>query len=413
MEKPHPLVKRALVTASLVALVTAGTLAPSANADDHLKHKKKQVEAHISSAQADLDESSHAAVAAYTKLQSAKTQLGGAQQKLATTQSQLVQAQAVAAQVGQQLAAAQAQLVTATAKLRAGEQRVVDQRSQVARMAAQSVQGIDPRVVGLVALVSDDDPANLSDQMQGVGNAIDHQSAVLAGLRTAEEQLRATRKQVKQAKDDVAKQQAAAEANVAEQQRLTNQAAADEQSVVALIGQRRSAARQAKVVEKTDRQKLKQLQAEDAKIEKQLKAQAAHAQSYSNSGPLLMPAQAAVTSPFGWREHPIYHYWGLHDGVDLGVGCDTPLKASGNGKVTQEYYSSVWGNRLFLDLGKVNGHAITVIYNHLTSYKTSVGESVTRGQTVALSGTTGWSTGCHLHFTVMVDGQPQDPMKWF
>jgi murein DD-endopeptidase MepM/ murein hydrolase activator NlpD len=83
------------------------------------------------------------------------------------------------------------------------------------------------------------------------------------------------------------------------------------------------------------------------------------------------------------------------------------------GKVLTEYYSSVWGNRLYLNVGLVNGKFITVIYNHLSRYAVGTGTVVNRGQTVGYVGTTGWSTGCHLHFTVMENGKPVDPTKYF
>ena len=86
--------------------------------------------------------------------------------------------------------------------------------------------------------------------------------------------------------------------------------------------------------------------------------------------------------------------------------------AAGTGKVTSQYYSSIWGNRLFLNLGTVNGKNMTVIYNHISRYAVSTGAVVKRGQTVAYAGTTGWSTGCHLHFTVMVNGSPVNPNNY-
>ncbi len=110
--------------------------------------------------------------------------------------------------------------------------------------------------------------------------------------------------------------------------------------------------------------------------------------------------------------HPIYHYWGLHDGDDFGAACGTPIWAAGRGHILSEYFSSVWGNRLFLNLGLINGKNVTVIYNHLSAYRTSVGQAVSRGQVVGLIGTTGWSTGCHTHMTVMVNGVAVDPTPW-
>ena len=84
------------------------------------------------------------------------------------------------------------------------------------------------------------------------------------------------------------------------------------------------------------------------------------------NGLLMRPVNGPVTSPYGYRVHPIYHYWGLHDGTDFGVSCGAPLAAVRNGKVLTEYYSSVYGNRLYLNVGQVNGKFITVVYNHLS-----------------------------------------------
>jgi murein DD-endopeptidase MepM/ murein hydrolase activator NlpD len=119
-----------------------------------------------------------------------------------------------------------------------------------------------------------------------------------------------------------------------------------------------------------------------------------------------------VTSPYGWRMHPIYHYWGLHDGTDFHAPCGTPLRASGYGTVIARSYSDVYGNRLYLDLGQVNGHNLTVVYNHASSYRYGVGAKVDRGAVVGYAGTTGWSTACHLHFTVLRDGNAVDPMGY-
>ena len=157
--------------------------------------------------------------------------------------------------------------------------------------------------------------------------------------------------------------------------------------------------------------------AEEQKITRQILAEAAKHGSKrhvsSTSGMFQKPvANTYITSPYGWRIHPIYHYWGLHDGDDFHAPCGTHEVAVGTGKVVSEYYSSVWGNRLFLDLGTINGDQYTAIYNHIEDgeYKAHVGEVVEQGQTIALAGTTGWSTACHLHFTIMKNGTAIDPM---
>nr|WP_241248753.1 M23 family metallopeptidase [Nocardioides sp. KC13] len=115
-----------------------------------------------------------------------------------------------------------------------------------------------------------------------------------------------------------------------------------------------------------------------------------------------------VTSPYGIRKHPIYGYVALHNGTDYHAPCGRPLLAIESGQIISTSFSSVWGNRLHLYLGKVNGHSYTAVYNHISSYARRSG-NVGRGETVAYAGTTGWSTGCHLHFTILRDGTPVDP----
>ena len=130
------------------------------------------------------------------------------------------------------------------------------------------------------------------------------------------------------------------------------------------------------------------------------------------NGLFIRPVPGYVTSPFGYRTHPIYHYWGLHDGTDFGVSCGEPMRAIAGGTVIARYWSDVYGNRLYLSLGQINGKNVTAVYNHASSYRVGVGEEVKQGETVGYVGDTGWSTGCHLHFTILVNGTAVDPMTW-
>jgi murein DD-endopeptidase MepM/ murein hydrolase activator NlpD len=218
-------------------------------------------------------------------------------------------------------------------------------------------------------------------------------------------------------------------------EQLTEEALAAKDRVITMVGRRRDAEALASRAKQRDRQALRQLRAQEARIDQLIQAairkareraarKAARSQQAGRSpqgsgapvdtdGLLMHPVNGSVTSPFGYREHPIYHYWGLHDGVDFGAGCGAPLYAVRGGAVLSEYYSSVWGNRLYLNVGMVNGKFITVIYNHLSHYNVGTGASVDRGDVVGYVGTTGWSTGCHLHFTVMENGRPVDPQRYF
>ena len=79
----------------------------------------------------------------------------------------------------------------------------------------------------------------------------------------------------------------------------------------------------------------------------------------------------------------------------------------------EEYYQSAWGNRVIIDHGFQQGVGLATISNHLSSYAVGVGARVRRGDVIGYVGTTGWSTGCHLHFTVLQNGVAVDPQSWF
>jgi murein DD-endopeptidase MepM/ murein hydrolase activator NlpD len=130
-----------------------------------------------------------------------------------------------------------------------------------------------------------------------------------------------------------------------------------------------------------------------------------------SSGYLSYPANGPITSGFGMRYHPILHIWRLHSGTDFGIGCGTPVYAAAPGVVISAGWAGGYGNRIVIDHGMVRGVDLATTYNHLTRIVAGGGH-VTRGQLIAYSGTTGLSTGCHLHFEVLVNGSYVNPTTW-
>ncbi len=127
---------------------------------------------------------------------------------------------------------------------------------------------------------------------------------------------------------------------------------------------------------------------------------------------LSYPAQGPTTSGFGMRWHPVLQKWMLHDGLDWGIACGTPVYAAAPGEVIRAgWRASGWGNQVVIDHGIHRGVDVVTTYNHLSSI-TKFSGSVNRGQLIGYSGTTGYSTGCHLHFGVYEDGTPVDPRAW-
>lgn len=147
------------------------------------------------------------------------------------------------------------------------------------------------------------------------------------------------------------------------------------------------------------------------KVETTLKVKAAEMTTESSKGTLSAPLQTLVpSSAYGMRVNPLTGAAGeFHRGKDFAVTCGTQVLAAASGVVTfAGWHEYGGGNRIVVDHG--NGLATT--YNHNSSLTLKVGDKVTRGDVVALSGTTGNSTGCHLHFEVMVNDDVVDPDGW-
>ena len=139
------------------------------------------------------------------------------------------------------------------------------------------------------------------------------------------------------------------------------------------------------------------------------------AAAVSSGFPLAMPANGPYTSYFGYRTNPVLGYSELHDGLDIGASCNTALYAAADGTVIQTVptaSSGGWGNRVVLDNGWVGGVQVSTGYNHMSSYIVSTGQWVSRGQVIGYIGTTGLSTGCHLHFHTWINGQVSDPLNY-
>jgi len=125
------------------------------------------------------------------------------------------------------------------------------------------------------------------------------------------------------------------------------------------------------------------------------------------TGSMTWPCSGTLSSPFGWRIHPIFGVRKMHMGIDIGAGYGTPIKAADGGRVIYASWMSGYGNTSIVD----HGGGISTLYAHQSQIAIS-GGPVSRGQVIGYVGSTGYSTGPHLHFEVRVNGNPVDPMGY-
>lgn len=133
-----------------------------------------------------------------------------------------------------------------------------------------------------------------------------------------------------------------------------------------------------------------------------------YAGSPSGSGAMIWPISGEITSPFGWRVHPITGDSRFHSGIDIAGDYGDPIRAAASGTVIYAGWISGYGNAVIID----HGGGVTTLYGHNQSLAVSEGQTVAQGQVISYCGSTGNSTGPHCHFEVRVNGEPVSPLSY-
>ncbi len=259
--------------------------------------------------------------------------------------------------------------------------------------------------------------ADLARRKHGLEIAQDAEKQRIAeeeSRRKAEEEAR--RKAAEEARRAAAEAQAQREAEAQRQAEAERQAEADRAEAQAGRAEAQAQANRAEAAAAAAAERLEekaQQEASDRESEPPAPAPAPAptAALAPSSGVLSPPSPAAVTSTFGYRMHPILGYARLHAGIDYAGACGSPVYAPADGVIVGTSQSSDGGIRLLVDHGVHRGTNLVTTYSHLSGYAVTSG-SVNRGQLVAYVGSTGLSTGCHLHFETRENGIPVDPFTW-
>ena len=309
------------------------------------------------------------------------------QQTIKATSSQIQDSQARLQAATQQLTTLESSLVRA--------EKVYQQRqvSTVARLRFLQRQQVDR---GWAVLLQSRNLNEFLDRRYQLRRVYRADQQRLKSLRTEATRLEQQRNQVDQKKNEIAliTQQLLA-------QKADSEAEADSQKalIVRLKGDRRA-------LEAAEEQLVRDSQNVSALIQQKVAARSGII--LRGTGQMVYPCAAVITSSFGWRMHPILGYQKFHSGVDFGADYGALIAAADRGTVIFAGWYGGYGNAVIVD----HGGGITTLYGHTSEVYVSEGQTVQRGQAIAAVGSTGFSTGPHLHFEVRRDGEPTDPMAF-
>ena len=419
-----------------IAVACTLGLAPLSSADT--RGDKKKLDADISQLRDQLEDTSKDLANAFIELKRTRAELPGAREVLAAADAAQVIADRHNDEVATQLAIAQANEAKAADTLAQNGRDTQEAQDQLGNMARDAYQ--QGGVSGLSIALEANSPEDFTNRLVMMDTVMRVRGATLRGLdtmraegRAVQAHLVAVRQQVSalkvRAEDALAKAAAARETAAAAKTKLDLLYAAQTRYAATVAAKKASEIARIKSMQAQSDTLARVLAArakaarEKAAREKAARDAAARAANrpVPPSGPpgnrggfLNRPVDAPVSSEFGWRIHPIWGTRRLHAGIDYAANCGSPVYAAAGGDVimaTPESASGGYGNRLVIDHGLQRGAYLTTTYNHLSRWVVTGGH-VSRGQIVAYSGTTGNSTGCHLHFETRQDGNPVNPRLW-
>jgi murein DD-endopeptidase MepM/ murein hydrolase activator NlpD len=197
-----------------------------------------------------------------------------------------------------------------------------------------------------------------------------------------------------------------------------DQAAAEQKRIADIYAQQQQALASAQAAEDVYNTKFSQLSSQKSELDAewqavsdQIAAELARlgdTPSFGNGQFIYPVGKVPISSGFGYRTDPITGQQAFHAGVDFAAPCGTPIKAAGTGQVVSAGPNGGYGNATVIN----HGGGLATLYGHQSSIVVSVGQIVQQGQLIGYVGSTGKSTGCHLHFEVRVGGNPVNPLGY-
>jgi len=397
---------RTAVAAALAAAgLLAGLLAPASadDLDDQANDVRNQIEATedaLAGASARLRAAAAELARAEAQLPAARAAYDSAQGKLTSSRMQLAAIRQKLRQLRAQQQKVQVEIDSALARIDRSQLLV----SRIVRYQYQTGGFAELEVV-----LDAESPTDFVQRVMATKSVTDTQSEIIDQLNADKAVLAARQQQMEVTEDGISDMEADVEKQVEKLRDLFQRAKAAKQEVERLVSARSAAMQVAAEEKQAEQDRLDRLEAQQAAIQNAIAQQSS---TGSGTGSLAWPLPGyAAGQGVGWRVHPVYGYRSCHTGQDIGAPSGTPIHAARSGTVvwTKADLSGPYGNNTLID----HGNGLSTFYAHQSSFGVSPGQHVRQGQVIGYVGTTGYSSGPHLHFEVHINGVPYNPMGWF
>ncbi|WP_460464089.1 peptidoglycan DD-metalloendopeptidase family protein [Arthrobacter pigmenti] len=448
--------------AAVMTLTLLNGIPAGADQLDDMKDQQAQLEQRIDQVQESLAHLDADIVETVAQLKEYQGRLPGAKKRLEKAQASVAEATREVEALAARVELAEQTKAKITEQLELDKAEIAKTEEMIGHIATAAYKS--GGMPSNLSLFFSSEGGNIADSIGMVDQALRSQTAVLDNLAQQQATNVNTRARLADVEAEIKSLKKKAEAALAREKAARDKAAAEKAKVDKLIAQTTELSEELKAKKPKVKAKLSQIEQEHQKVQAdiaekqrqqrlawerkqerlrkqaearrqaQLEAQReaaeanrpappapAQAPPPSNSGfGLRVPVGSGIsmTSGFGWRKTPAgtIDFMGrggyMHTGLDFGTPCGVPVLAPADGEV---WYAdaavSSGGNRVVLTHGVVDGDALSTIYYHLQRSVVSPGQRVSKGEIIAYAGDTGNSTGCHLHFETMLNGEAVDPLS--
>ena len=387
--------KTRLVAALLTGVVLCGTPAFIMAEDEDLTNQLDSIQQQVNQQNAIKSD--------------AETVIGSVSEQLRQIEGQLRQATTELNTITEQRVAVEND-ITQNERQLAEAQKRLECREAVFYKRVRDIY-INGRLSYLDVVIGSKDFSDFANRLEVLKRIIDSDINLISEIKKERAQIEAHKKKLEEDRAKLVELEKAALAKQAE----IEQKKAERNVVLQKAQNDRAVAMQA----------IEELNASSAQISAMLKerqaaraaAAAAAAQSagqgssytwVQGTGQLGWPVSGEITSPYGYRVHPIWGTTIYHSGIDIGVDEGTPVHAADSGVIIWSGWMGGYGYAVVID----HGNGLSTLYGHNSELAVDEGQSVSKGQVVAYAGSTGNSTGPHVHFEVRENGDPVDPMGY-
>ena len=392
----------------VAVLVTVLALLPAAaGAHEPEEERKRDVDSALAEQSRDLHESSVALRRASEALQRIAIQLPAARRRQAQAEARLVAARARHAELVAKARGARVVLRVAEEAVAAAEAQVEQSTSEIGSVVRSAY--MSGPLSNAAAVLDAGDPQDLLERTVLLRSITGHQVEALNEHRRTRVELAGKRATLAQRRQAAEKQEAEAARTLTEVDQLARAAREARRSVERQIAEQAAARRVAEREKAADLARYRALQAESRRLAALIRAKQSRGNGQIGKGGLLWPTPGPVTSRYGYRTHPIYGTRRMHAGIDIGAPSGQAIVAVKAGRVVHAGAMGTYGNLVVVD----HGNGFSTAYAHQTRVATYDGAQVRAGQVIGYVGSTGASTGPHLHYETRVNGEPVDPMRYY